>query len=133
MDILDQAAQVRPGEELPKGPLTAYILAALGLRSDVELQISQFPGGYSNLTYLVRCGDRELVLRRPPFGSKVKSAHDMGREFRILSALHPIYAKVPRPLSYCDDDSVLGAPFYLMERVPGVILRKSPQPELGLT
>ena len=133
MDVLDQAAQVRPGEELPKGPLAAYLLAALGLRSDAELQISQFPGGYSNLTYLVRCGDRELVLRRPPFGSKVKSAHDMGREFRILSALHPIYGKVPRPLSYCDDDSVLGAPFYLMERVPGVILRKSPQPELGLT
>ena len=132
MDVLDQAAQVRPGEELPKGPLAAYLLAALGLRSDAELQISQFPGGYSNLTYLVRCGDRELVLRRPPFGSKVKSAHDMGREFRILSALHPIYGKVPRPLSYCDDDSVLGAPFYLMERVPGVILRKSPQPELGL-
>jgi len=132
MDVLDQAAQVRPGEELPKGPLAAYLLAALGLRSDAELQISQFPGGYSNLTYLVRCGDRELVLRRPPFGSKVKSAHDMGREFRILSALYPIYGKVPRPLSYCDDDSVLGAPFYLMERVPGVILRKSPQPELGL-
>jgi aminoglycoside phosphotransferase (APT) family kinase protein len=130
MDVLDQASHVRPGEELAKAPLTAYLRATLG--GDGELQITQFPGGYSNLTYLCRYGDRELVLRRPPFGSKVKSAHDMGREFRILRALHPVYPKVPRPLSFCEDEAVLGAPFYLMERVPGVILRRSPPPELGL-
>lgn len=134
MDVLDQAAKVRTGEELPAAPLAAYLKQTLGYEPGPggELQISQFPGGYSNLTYLLRCGDKDLVLRRPPFGSKVKSAHDMGREYRILRALHPVYPKVPRPLSFCEDESVIGAPFYLMERVAGIILRKSPPPELGL-
>jgi aminoglycoside phosphotransferase (APT) family kinase protein len=72
---------------------------------------------------LIRAGDRELVLRRPPIGAKIKTAHDMSREYRILSHLHPVYQKVPRPLLFCDDESVLGAPFYVMERVRGVILR----------
>ena len=71
----------------------------------------------------MRKGAREMVLRRPPFGAAIKSAHDMGREHRILSALAPVYAKAPRPLALCEDASVLGAPFYLMERVRGVILR----------
>lgn len=136
MDVLDHAANVRAGEELPAAALADYLKQALGYapkEADGALQISQFPGGYSNLTYLIRGGEYDLVLRRPPFGSKVKSAHDMGREFRILRALHPVYPKVPRPLCYCEEESVLGAPFYLMERVSGVILRRSPPPELGLT
>jgi len=65
------------------------------------------------------------VLRRPPFGSKVKSAHDMGREFRVLSKLHSVYAPAPEVLLYCDDDSVLGAPFYVMEPIHGIILRRN--------
>jgi aminoglycoside phosphotransferase (APT) family kinase protein len=68
---------------------------------------------------LLRAGDRELVLRRPPIGAKIKTAHDMSREYRILSHLHPVYQKVPRPLLFCDDESILGAPFYVMERVTG--------------
>lgn len=87
------------------------------------LTVEQFPGGYSNLTYLLRMADREMVLRRPPFGANVKGGHDMSREYRILQALVDSYGKVPRPLLYCGDESVLGAPFYVMERVPGVILR----------
>ena len=71
----------------------------------------------------MRCGGAELVLRRPPAGSKVKSAHDMGREHRILSRLHPVYELAPRPVALCEDPAVLGFPFYLMERVEGVILR----------
>jgi aminoglycoside phosphotransferase (APT) family kinase protein len=71
------------------------------------------------------------VLRRPPFGANIKTAHDMGREYRILSALKPVYPKVPRPLLYCPDASVIGAPFYLMERLYGVILRN--EPPRGLT
>ncbi|HYJ46855.1 MAG TPA: phosphotransferase family protein, partial [Pyrinomonadaceae bacterium] len=78
---------------------------------------------FSNLTYLLRVGERELVLRRPPVGARVKTAHDMGREYRILQHLYPVYQKVPRPLLFCEDESVIGAPFYLMERVTGVILR----------
>lgn len=86
--------------------------------------MGQFPGGHSNLTYAVAVGDRELVVRRPPVGSLVKSAHDMGREFRVLSALAPVLPTAPRPLAYCDDESLLGARFLVMERVPGLILRR---------
>ena len=74
-----------------------------------------------------------MVLRRPPFGSKVKSAHDMGREFRVLSKLHDAYSPAPKVLLYCDDDSVLGAPFYLMEPVGGIILRREPPSGLAFT
>jgi len=87
--------------------------------------VRQFPSGHSNLTYSVTLGEKEMVLRRPPFGSKVKTAHDMGREYHVLSKLHAAYP-APKPLLHCTDDSVLGAPFYVMERVRGVILRREP-------
>jgi aminoglycoside phosphotransferase (APT) family kinase protein len=115
--MIDGTRAVRPGEELDVARLAAW----LG-RGPVEIE--QFPGGHSNLTYLVRVGEAEYVLRRPPFGSKVKSAHDMGREFRILSKLAPVWSKAPRPSAFCEDESVIGAQFYLMERRRGVILRK---------
>nr|WP_255604128.1 phosphotransferase family protein [Oscillochloris sp. ZM17-4] len=97
------------------------------------MTVAQFPRGYSNLTYLLQLGDRDLVLRRPPFGANIKSAHDMGREHRILSALAGRYARAPRPLAYSDDPAILGAPFYVMERVRGIILRSSPPAGLDLT
>jgi aminoglycoside phosphotransferase (APT) family kinase protein len=77
-------------------------------------------------------GDREFVLRRPPFGNQVKTAHDMGREFRVLSKLSAVYPPAPRPELYCDDSSVLGAPFYIMERRRGVILRSADDPGLSI-
>jgi len=117
----DDPGPVRPGEELDERRLAEYLRAALGL--DAPLQVRQFPGGHSNLTYLVTVGDRELVLRRPPFGSTVKAAHDMGREFKVLSALGPVFPRAPRVVAFCEDESVLGARFYLMERVRGLILR----------
>jgi len=110
----------RPGEELDQDRLAEYLRRTLGLEGP---RVQQFPGGHSNLTYLVRAGGREVVLRRPPFGSTVKAAHDMGREFKVLSALAPLFPKAPRVLAFCEDASVLGAPFYLMERVGGLILR----------
>jgi aminoglycoside phosphotransferase (APT) family kinase protein len=120
--LLDKPKGVREGEQLDGARLLNYLRGKLpGL--DGEVEVKQFPAGFSNLTYLVRVGGREFVLRRPPFGAKIKTAHDMGREFLILSRLRPVFPKVPRPLLYCDDESVLGAPFYLMERVGGVILR----------
>ena len=116
----DQPRAVRKGEELDTEVLAGYLAAHVG---EGELVVEQFPSGFSNLTYLIRLGERQLVLRRPPFGAKVKSGHDMGREFKILSHLSPVYPKVPQPLHFCEDPSVLGAPFYVMERVEGIILR----------
>jgi aminoglycoside phosphotransferase (APT) family kinase protein len=120
---LDEARPVRPGEELDTGRLSAF-LRERSLTDGTALEVQQFPGGYSNLTYLVRSGDREWVLRRPPAGAAVRGGHDMLREHRLLSRLAPVYAKAPRPVAACEDLSVLGAPFYLMERVRGVILRR---------
>ncbi|MBX6313119.1 MAG: phosphotransferase family protein [Isosphaeraceae bacterium] len=123
MDLaLDEPRPVRVGEELETTRLAEFLEAVLpGVRGPVT--VAQFPHGYSNLTYLVRVGDQEFVLRRPPFGNRVKSAHDMGREYRILSRLSQVYELAPRPVAFCDDASVLGEPFYLMERRRGVILR----------
>jgi aminoglycoside phosphotransferase (APT) family kinase protein len=126
--LLDAPAQVRPGEELDLARLAACLRERLGL--DGPLSVRQFGRGHSNLTYLLTAGDQELVLRRPPFGSKVKSAHDMGREFRVLSRLSRVYPKAPRPLLHVEDEAVLGAPFYLMERLQGIILRKELPPGL---
>jgi aminoglycoside phosphotransferase (APT) family kinase protein len=124
---IDGAGPVRPGEELDLPMLGAYLATHLpGVTASDPLMVEQFPHGHSNLTYLVRAGGRELVLRRPPFGNRVKSAHDMGREYRILSRLCRVYEPAPCPLRFCEDEDVLGAPFYLMERRRGIILRKPP-------
>lgn len=131
-ELLDLPQKTRRGEELDAGKLEVYLRQVLpGL--DGPMEIEQFPRGYSNLTYLLRVGERELVLRRPPFGAKIKTAHDMGREFHILSHLISVYPKVPRPCAYCADAAVLGAPFYLMERAKGIILRTKPPEGLELT
>jgi aminoglycoside phosphotransferase (APT) family kinase protein len=117
----DAPRAVRAGEELDLARLADWMRSA-GVPPG-PLSQEQFPKGHSNLTYLVRSGEQELVLRRPPFGSKVRTAHDMAREARILMKLHPVFQLAPRVVALCDDPSVLGAPFYLMERVRGIILR----------
>ena len=123
-DLLDHPAAIRQGEELDLATLEPYLRRHFPNEAGA-LQVRQFPSGHSNLTYSLQLGARELVLRRPPFGSKVKSAHDMGREFRVLSKLHSVYAPAPEVLLYCDDDSILGAPFYVMEPIRGIILRRN--------
>jgi aminoglycoside phosphotransferase (APT) family kinase protein len=127
----DNAVAVRAGEELDLARLTAY----LGRHFDGPgpLTVEQFPAGHSNLTYCVTWGGREFVLRRPPFGSQVKTAHDMGREYRVLSRLHETYPVSPKVILYCDDLSVLDAPFYLMEPIRGIILRRELPPSLVLS
>jgi aminoglycoside phosphotransferase (APT) family kinase protein len=121
-NLLDRPTPVRAGEELDREILTDYLKQQL---PDLEgdLSVEQFPSGYSNLTYLLRIGSRQIVLRRPPFGAQIKTAHDMSREFTILSRLVAVYPKVPTPLHYCADKSILGTTFYVMTRVEGVILR----------
>jgi len=130
--MIDEPALVRSGEQLDLDKLNAWLAGALPELAGA-LECAQFPSGYSNLTYLLRKGDTELVLRRGPFGAQVRSGHDMDREFRVLSALAPIYPPAPRPLGQCNDIEVLGAPFYVMERRRGVILRKTVPAELGVT
>ena len=127
--MLDQPKAVRPGEELDAAKIVSFLEAKLGTRQPLE--IKQFPSGFSNLTYSLHYGDRDLVLRRPPFGANIKSGHDMEREFRVLSLLEPVFGKVPQPIAYTADLEIIGAPFYIMERVKGVILRG--QPPKGLT
>lgn len=119
----DEPRPPRAEEQLDLVKLAPYLRGVLDAPG-AEVTVLQFPGGHSNLTYLVRVGERELVLRRPPFGSKVKTAHDMGREVHMLEKLAPVYPRAPRPVHFCEDEGVLGAKFYLMERVRGVILRR---------
>jgi len=125
--MIDTTRTVRPGEELDASKLAAFLSSQLGALSGLngaELTIEQFPGGHSNLTYLVKARGAEWVLRRPPFGNKVKSAHDMSREVRVTTKLAPLYPPAPRVVAFTEDESILGAPFYVMERIRGVILRK---------
>jgi aminoglycoside phosphotransferase (APT) family kinase protein len=129
---IDQSRPVRAGEELDEVKLRSYLVKQLP-EIVGPLAVEQFPSGFSNLTYLLRASDRELVLRRPPIGAKIKTAHDMAREYRILSHLFPVYPKVPQALFYCDDETIIGAPFYVMERVKGIILRAHPVKGLELS
>ena len=130
-NAIDRPIDVRSGETLDVTQIGPYLRETLGLEGEVE--VFQFPSGFSNLTYLLRVGDTEIVLRRPPFGSKPKSGHDMGREHTVLSALHGRYPYCPRPLASCDDESVIGAPFYVMERLEGIIVRRDLPEGLELT
>src|ERR1700686_1149879 len=124
-DLRDHPTSVRAGEGLDQSRLEPFLRGHFPDASGT-VSVAQFPSGHSNLTYLVGLGDRHMVLRRPPFGSKVKTAHDMSREYRVLSKLHLAYPQAPKALLYCEDPSVLGSPFYLMERVQGIILRREP-------
>ncbi len=120
--VLDEAEEARADERLDPERLRPFLASVLpGAAGPVT--VLQFRKGHSNLTYLVRVGEREVVLRRAPFGAKVKHAHDMQREFRLLSALRDVYPRAPRPIAFCEDEALIGASFYLMERVRGVVLR----------
>jgi aminoglycoside phosphotransferase (APT) family kinase protein len=102
-----------------------------GFAPAIEIEIEQFPGGHSNLTYLIRYGSEEFVLRRPPVGPVAPTAHDMPREYNLLSVIHPRFPLAPRPILLCEDASVIGVPFYLMERRKGLIVRSSLPPEFN--
>ncbi len=129
--MIDQPTEMREEERIDPSRIEPFLRRALPDAAG-PVSVLQFPKGHSNLTYLLRAGEREVVLRRPPFGVKVKSAHDMKREYDILSALKGVYPRAPRPIAFCDDESLIGARFYLMERVRGVILRGA-EPPPGMT
>lgn len=115
-------APIRAGEELPAGRLREYLSGRIeGVEEGIAIE--QFPGGHSNLTYLVAAGGKEYVLRRAPHGPVPPRAHDMARECRVLQAVHPYFPPAPKPYLLCEDSSVIGAVFFLMERRRGVVLR----------
>jgi aminoglycoside phosphotransferase (APT) family kinase protein len=126
--ILDTAGAVREGEELPIDALLPWLNAqtsANGMSAlEGDIKVTQYSGGASNWTYCLTFTNKEFILRRPPAGTKAKGAHDMGREFRIQEALKPVFDKVPSMLGYSDDENIIGAEFYVMEKIDGLIPRK---------
>lgn len=124
---MDETRPVREGEELPLDALNAWLAEAVPSLGTVT-EVSQFPGGFSNLTYLLHATKGEAVLRRPPHGVHGGRAHDMPREARILSVLELRGVPAPRALATCEDAAVIGVPFYVMERVRGLILRGATAP-----
>jgi len=132
MTKVDSPVDVRKGEELDIEKLGTY-LRAQRPELDGEITVQQFPAGFSNLTYALTVGEQRLILRRPPFGTKAKSAHDMGREFRVLSAVQGAFKYAPRTILFCDDPAVMGCDFYLMERMDGIVLRRDYPEDFPIT
>lgn len=132
MSLLDEAGKVRKGEELDVMRIDAY-MKSLCPELEGELEIRQFPGGASNLTYLLSYPQKDYILRRPPIGKKAKSAHDMRRESETIRALKGVYPYVPKVLGYASDPDIMEGDFYVMERIYGIIPRKDLPPELKLT
>ena len=122
---------VRAEERLDLAALSAYLERESFSRGR-KISVEQFPGGHSNLTYLLTLdGADEYVLRRPPLGPVAPKAHDMVREYRLLCAVHPVFPPAPEPALLCEDIAVIGAPFYLMERRRGLVVRRENPPEIG--
>jgi aminoglycoside phosphotransferase (APT) family kinase protein len=126
----EDTIQARQGDELPPN-LEEYLRDQLQVSG--EYAVRQFPGGFSNLTYLISFGDKKFVLRRPPRGTKAKTAHDMGREYFVLTHLKDAFPQCPDPVHFCEDESVIGSPFYVMSFLPGLILRRDLPSSLKLT
>lgn len=120
---MDKANKVRKGEELDWQSLESYLRAELPADTQGAMTVAQFHGGHANLTYLLTFGDRELVMRRPPFGKIAPGAHDMKREYRVLSKLYKLFPEAPKAYLYCEDENVIGAPFVVMERKRGEVVR----------
>ncbi|HYP54227.1 MAG TPA: phosphotransferase family protein, partial [Pyrinomonadaceae bacterium] len=125
---------MRASEQLDWRALEAYtrekLAGVLGDDADAPLEVEQFPGGHSNLTYLLRFGASEFVMRRPPFGPVPPRAHDMARECRVLSAVHEAFPLAPRPFVLCEDAGVVGSTFYVKERRRGLVVRAEEPPQL---
>lgn len=133
--VLDRAGSVRTGEELDTASFRQWLREHYSdmqqhswVSPDMlqdEPVVTQYSGGASNWTYCLSYPGKELILRRAPAGTKAKGAHDMGREFKLQQALKPVYSYVPQMLAFCEDETVIGAEFYLMEKLTGVIPRKN--------
>ncbi|MFT6795432.1 MAG: aminoglycoside phosphotransferase (APT) family kinase protein [Maribacter sp.] len=122
MELTPTTKPVREGEELPEEKLKQFLLEHELIHSiKSDLKVHQFSNGYSNLTYLLEVEEKELVLRRPPF-SAPKRGHDMGREYKVLHLLNPVFDKTPKVYAYTENKTILGAPFYIMSKIDGEII-----------
>jgi len=123
MEARSETIEMRAGESIAIDVLQEYLRGKIdGAERDIELE--QFPNGHSNLTYRLRTGGRDYVLRRPPLGPVAPKAHDMVREYHVLRAVHPHFPQAPQAFLLCEDPAVLGAPFFVMERRHGAVLRE---------
>ncbi len=120
---IDRAGKVRAGEELNAEAVSQW-LHTFGVPVEGTPDVTQFSGGASNWTYRLQYSQHDLILRRPPAGTKAKSAHDMGREYNVQKALKPFYPAVPTMIGLCEDETLIGAQFYVMERIAGIIPRR---------
>jgi aminoglycoside phosphotransferase (APT) family kinase protein len=134
MTLSKDSVDLRAGEELDLPVLDRFLREHLPqgqFDPAARIELEQFPGGHSNLTYLIRYGPQEFVLRRPPVGPVAPTAHDMPREYKLLSVINPSFPLAPKPILLCEDTSVIGVPFYLMERRRGFIVRFNVPGEFG--
>lgn len=130
--MLDTATQVRQGEEIDQHAIQTWLVSQ-GIDVQGEAEVTQFSGGASNWTYRLKYANRDLILRRPPKGTKAKSAHDMVREYQVQAALKTQYPYVPNMVALCTDDSVMGCDFYVMDRIEGIIPRANLPKDLQLS
>ncbi len=131
-DVPGDTIEVRADERFDEACLADYLRGRLP-GAEGPVTVRQFGGGAANLTYLLHYGASEYVLRRPPLGPVAPSSHDMGREYRVLSVLHRAFAPAPRAFHFCEDASVIGAPFFVMERRTGVVVRRELPPVFAAT
>src|SRR5437667_12555790 len=118
---------MREVERIATDALAEYLRGRIEV-AERGVELEQFPNGHSNLTYLLRIGGRDFVLRRPPLGPVAPKAHDMVREYHLLRAVHPHFPEAPQVFLVCEDPEVLGAPFFVMERRRGAVLREEIPP-----
>ncbi|NYE09211.1 aminoglycoside phosphotransferase (APT) family kinase protein [Bacillus niacini] len=124
---------VRKGEELNLPVLEQFLRSHIGNLPNSPLELLQFSAGHSNLTYQIKVGEWEAVLRRPPLGPVAPKAHDMEREFKIISELHPVFSVTPKPILFSDQLDIVDSPFFIMERKNGIVIDTSFPDEITVT
>lgn len=124
---------IREGQDFNRNKLTEYLKKQISLPENAELEVQQFSAGMANYTYLIKFNNWEAVLRRPPNGPLPPKAHDMGREYNFLSKVYKHFPIVPKPYLYCEDNSIIGVPFYLMEYKQGTVLDKEFPSDIEIT
>jgi aminoglycoside phosphotransferase (APT) family kinase protein len=121
---------IRKGEDLDHSSLKEYLLSHLDITEN-NIEVLQFSGGHANLTYLIKFGENEFVLRRPPLGPIAPSSHDMFREHRVQSSLNAMFPLAPKSILFCDNENIIGAKFHIIERRKGFVVRKSLRSDLN--